>query len=170
MPPRSPGANVSDAAFYSKPRFDLTLAALQEVARIVKDVPGVKPLMWVTAGFRPPSGSHEDLARAMRDLAAAKVMLYPVDARGVLPEIHAFTDAQNLGEFAEQTGGRAYFNNNDTAAFLRAALEDSREGYLLTYAPRDYRQDGSDHKVRLDSSRKGVTLRYRPGYVADHAP
>ena len=70
-----------------------------------------------------------------------------------------------MKELAEQTVGRAYYN--DTAALVRAALDDSREGYVLTDASRDYRQDGSVHQVRLKVSRKGVELRYRPGYFAD---
>jgi len=143
-----------------------TLDAFKAIARIMKEAPGEKNLLWVTAGFPSLSGSHEDIQDAMRDLAAAKLMLYPVDARGVLGG-PLFANAMNLSEFAEQTGGRVYFNSNDTAGFLRAALEDSREGYVLTYAPRDYRQDGSAHQVRIKISRKGIELRYRPGYVAD---
>jgi hypothetical protein len=33
--------------------------------------------------------------------------------------------------------------------------------------PKDYREDGSFHILRLTTSRRGVELRYRPGYVAD---
>ena len=41
------------------------------------------------------------------------------------------------------------------------------DGYVLTYAPRDYRLNGSTHLVSLKTSRKGIRLRYRPAYVAD---
>jgi VWFA-related protein len=72
-----------------------------------------------------------------------------------------------MEELAEQTGGRAYHDDNGLSALARAALEDSREGYVLTYAPANYKQDRSAHKVELRTSRKGIELRYRPGYIAD---
>jgi VWFA-related protein len=164
MPVRSPSTGpLPDQRLLS------TLDAFKAIARIMKEAPGEKNLLWVTAGFRVLSRFHPDVQDAMRDLAAAKLMLYPIDARGVLAG-QGFASAQALAEFAGQTGGRVYSNSNDTAAFLRAALDDSREGYVLTYAPRDYKQDGSAHQVQLKTDRKGVQLRYRPGYVADRAP
>jgi VWFA-related protein len=178
---QAPGGGMSQGKMASMPvrppstgplpdrRLLTTLDAFKAIARIMKEAPGEKNLLWVTAGFRVLAGFHPDVQDAMRDLAAAKLMLYPIDARGVLAG-QGFAHAQALREFAEQTGGRVYFNSNDTAAFLRAALDDSREGYVLTYAPRDYKQDGSAHRVELRTDRKGVQLRYRPGYVADRAP
>jgi hypothetical protein len=38
---------------------------------------------------------------------------------------------------------------------------------LLTFVPKDYVEDGSFHGLRITTLRKGVTLRYRPGYGAD---
>jgi VWFA-related protein len=170
--PPSPLPLPPDAAAHPSmnQRLLSTLDAFKAIARIMKEAPGEKNLLWVTAGYTALAGSHDDIKSAMRDLAAAKLMLYPIDARGVISGLHDLVQAQNLWEFAEQTGGRVYFNSNDVASFLRAALEDSREGYVLTYAPRDYREDGSAHQVQLKTERKGVQLRYRPGYVADRAP
>jgi hypothetical protein len=48
-----------------------------------------------------------------------------------------------------------------------SALEDSRKGYVLTYAPSDLQDDGKFHGIRLRTARRGVPLRYRPGYYAD---
>jgi VWFA-related protein len=147
-------------------RLSRTLDALRAIAGIMKNAQGEKNLLWVTAGFPPPT-SHRDIEGAMRELAAAKLMLYPVDARGVLASFQASVNVESMKELAEQTGGRIFYNDNDTAALVRGAMDDSREGYVLTYAPRDYRQDGSAHQVLLKTSRKGVELRYRPGYFAD---
>jgi VWFA-related protein len=156
------------AGFAQELRLSRTLDALQAIARIMKDAQGEKNLLWVTAGFPPPA-SHQGIESAMRELAAAKLMLYPVDARGILASFQATVNVDSMKELAEQTGGRVFYNDNDTGALVRAALDDSREGYVLTYAPRDYRQDGSAHQVRLKTARKGVELRYRPGYFADSA-
>ena len=152
-------------------RLALTLGALAEVARNMRGVPGEKNLLWVTGGFPPPE-DHQDIEAVTRQLAAAKVMLYPIDARGLIaclgpcpPEVNL--NIASMEELAEQTGGRAYHDDNGLSALARAALEDSREGYVLTYAPANYKQDRSAHKVELRTSRKGIELRYRPGYIAD---
>jgi VWFA-related protein len=157
------------AAFFEEQRMFRTMDALKAIARIMKAAPGEKNLLWVTAGFGLPNDRHA-IQTTMGDLAAAKLMLYPIDARGVLMNSGAYLTAKYLGDIAELTGGRAYINSNDVAGQVRDALDDSREGYFLTYAPRGYRQDGSPHLVQLKTARKGVKLRYRPGYVADRAP
>ena len=74
-----------------------------------------------------------------------------------------------MEEVAELTGGRAFHDDNGIGAhaLARSAPDDAREGYVLTYTPNNYREDGSLHKVLLRTSRKGVELRYRPGYVAN---
>jgi VWFA-related protein len=153
-------------------RLAITLAAFQTIAGEMKDVPGEKSLLWITGGFPPPD-DHQSIADGTRALAAARVMLYPVDARGLVacpggqcpPWINSHI--ASMEEMAEQTGGRAFHDGNDLALFARAALDDSREGYLLTYSPSRYKQDGSAHVVEIRTSRKGVRLRYRPGYFAD---
>ena len=146
-----------------------TMDALKAIARIMKAAPGEKNLLWVTAGFGLPNDRHA-IQSTMGELAAAKLMLYPIDARGILMTSAAYLSAKYLDDIAELTGGRAYINSNDVAGLVRDALDDSREGYFLTYAPRDYRQDGSTHLVQLKTRRKGVKLRYRSGYIADRAP
>ena len=108
----------------------------------------------------------------MHELTAARVALYPIDARGLIACIGACAPEVNLNiasmeDVAEQTGGRAYHDDNGLSALARAAIDDSREGYVLTHTPGNYRQDGSTHTVQLKTSRKGVELRYRPGYIAE---
>lgn len=41
------------------------------------------------------------------------------------------------------------------------------DGYVLTFVPRDYLDDGSFHELRVKTSRRHVELHYRMGYVAD---
>ncbi len=141
----------------------LTLDALTEVARLVKGAPVEKNLIWITAGFTPSGRMHDEIRRTMQTLADAKILLYPVDARGVLSSSQAFNQAMALGELAEQTGGKVFMNSNDTASFIRDAIEDSRQGYMLTYTPTNVKEV-SAHVIKIDTSRKGVSLRYRPGY------
>ena len=71
----------------------------------------------------------------------------------------------NLRELAEQTGGQVYMNSNDTSSFIHDAIEDSREGYVLTYTPKDIKEVAT-HVIKLETSRRGISLRYRPGYLS----
>jgi VWFA-related protein len=171
-------------------RFLWTLQALRTIAADLKKIPGEKNLVWLMSGFRIES--YEDVARTMRELAAAQVVLYPVDVSGLklLPPPRGMgpvpwqkagrgggagrgpvspvqAESEGMYELAELTGGRVYDDSNDLAGLIRAAIEDSREGYALTYAPNNYQKDGSKHAVKVRTERKGLELRYRPGYFAD---
>jgi len=103
------------------------------------------------------------------DLNSANVNLYPVDARGLSSDPRAHINIAVMRQFAEDSGGRAYANKNDLAASIRAALDDSRIGYVLTYSPSDYGNDGTRHNIKIRTSRRGISLRYRPGYTASSA-
>ena len=170
-------------------RFLWTLQALRTIATDLKNIPGEKNLVWLTRGFRIES--YEDVARTMRELAAAQVVVYPVDMSGLkllpppgmnpLPwrqsgrgsgegRVQASAvqaKSEGMYELAELTGGRVFDDSNDLSGLIRAAIEDSREGYALTYAPSNYQKDGSAHEVKVRTERKGLDLRYRPGYFAD---
>lgn len=106
-----------------------------------------------------PGGSLSALyERAMEALKNAQVAVYPVDVRGLvstLPNEDAtYSGALNgpgIGEaassrswlqaetvhsmvnFAEMTGGRAYYNSNDLTAGFKRAADDSSSYYLLGY-------------------------------------
>jgi VWFA-related protein len=157
---------------FEEERLAATLAAFTRIARNMKDVRGEKSLLWVTGGFLPPE-DHKDIETATHALASSNVILFPIDARGLIacpggacpPEVNLAI--ASMEEVAELTGGRAFHDDNGISALARAALDDSREGYVLTYTPNNYKQDGSSHKVQLRTSRKGVELRYRPGYIAN---
>jgi len=153
-------------------RQEITLDAFRRIARRMKGMPGEKSLLWMTAGFIPSNDPH-GLYEVIRQLRDAKVRLYPIDARGliacpVLPcPPPVYLPVGMMRELAAQTGGRAFYDSNALAALARAALDDARQGYLLTYVPSNYRRDGLAHTVQLQVSRKGIELRYRSGYVAD---
>jgi VWFA-related protein len=163
------------AAIRQRQRILDTLNALTAIARLVKGAPGQKNLLWLSAGFPlrlDGSGAgaesfHDEASRTTRELNAANLTIYPIDARGLSPSPRAYINIGAMQELAEQTGGKAYYNSNDLASLVRSALEDSRRGYVLTYAPSDLRDDGKFHGIRLRTTRRGVQLRYRPGYYAD---
>jgi hypothetical protein len=104
---------------------------------------------------------------AIRELTAARVSLYPVCLISPVAPVGAYGRVDGVCELAELTGGRAYYSGDSLADLLVSAMNDSREGYSLSYAPNDYRNDGSAHEVKLRTDRKSVELRYRSGYFAD---
>jgi VWFA-related protein len=140
--------------------------ALIDMAHYLKDIPGEKNLLWVATGFPPPPDMQE-VVPAIRELAAARVSLYPVCLISPLARVRAYDRVDGVRELAELTGGRAYYSGDSLAELLVAAMNDSREAYSLSYAPNNYQKDGSAHEVKLRTERKGLELRYRPAYFAD---
>jgi len=146
-----------------------TLEGFQQIAQRLNGIPGRKSLIWITGSFPftidtgtntiSTGVSWDGYMRAMQMLNAANVVLYPVDARGLviadqadasmhltgkalatLPDSmnaasrdHADTLA-TMRAFAEMTGGRAYLNRNDLERALREANEDGASYYMLSYA------------------------------------
>lgn len=161
-----------------------TLEALSHIATGLADIPGQKNLIWLSSGFpleswsatRNPAGGVSTIGRSQsfqreaqrmtNELNAANMNLYAVDARGLSISSRAHINIGVMQQFAEETGGKAYVNTNDLARSVRAAIDDSRIGYVLTYSPDNYGDDGTRHRIQIKTSRRGVDLRYRPGYSA----
>lgn len=121
------------AALNTEARAQATMAALTAIASHVADIPGRKNLLWITSNL-PLSG---EAITAI--LSRANIVAYPVDARGLLPQMPQGNiegvmdaDAYAKGELgappamssqpvgipamermADDTGGRALVNTND---------------------------------------------------------
>lgn len=65
-----------------------------------------------------------------------------------------------------QTGGRLYLAENyqDTRAAFTAIADELRNQYLIGFYIAGDKRDGKYHKLKLQSARKGVVIRSRPGY------
>lgn len=68
-----------------------------------------------------------------------------------------------LSTLALDTGGVA-LTSNDMSGALGTIEQSSAGYYLMTYAPQDL-PDGNYHSVALKCARRGVTIRYRRGFV-----
>ena len=182
------GSRLAEAA--NADRGAETMAALQQIAAHVANVPGRKNLVWLTANL-PFSGA--DMAHV---LSPANIAVYPVDARGLLGQSATvlagpwgtadFDDvsgasghmdnmpaqsAQPIGiatmqKIADETGGQAFVNTNDIAGAIRKAVEDSAVTYTLGFYIDASALDGKFHEIKVQSKRKDVTLRYPKGYFA----
>ena len=73
---------------------------------------------------------------------------------------------------ADQTGGRAFYFNNDLESSIRTAISDAEVSYMLGFYPSENGFDGKFHNLDVKVARKDVEVRHRNGYFAvkDQAP
>lgn len=142
-----------------------------------------------------PGGSLSILyERTMEALNQAQVSVYPVDVRGLVSTSPAgdatysgnlsgpgFADAaagrswlqtssvQSLENFAEMTGGRAFFNNNDVSTGFQRAADDSSSYYLLGYYVDNLNTKPGWRKLQVQVARKDVEVHARTGFLVTNA-
>jgi VWFA-related protein len=172
---------------------DEKLAAIESLARMLRDVPGRKSVIHFTSGVERTGIENQAQLRATVDAAnRANVSLYTLDARGLaaLPPGGDASSAspagtalytgqavrsqlsslqgsrETLATLATDTGGRSFFDLNDFAPAFREVQEDNSSYYLLGYTPSNTRSDGRYRRIRVELTRPGLTVRARPGYYA----
>jgi VWFA-related protein len=132
-----------------------------------------------------------DYQSTWQALNDANVALYPVDMHGLqntsMPTASYQTrrggdtakqlgkfandkqnrNADNIGTFqtfAGETGGKAFFNDNDLVAGFRQAVDDTRSSYMLGY----YLEDNAElgwHKLQVEVAHSGAHIRSRAGFL-----
>jgi VWFA-related protein len=190
-------------------RVTMTLDALSQLARYLTAIPGKKNLIWFSGSF--PIGLSPDamLSTQLRDvrdysidmqrtsalLSAARVSVYPVDARGLMTaptgdssytpplstlqgvanDNNTFTtqtsqDQGTMSTIAAETGGRAYINSNGLKDAVEKIVAEGSSYYAVSYVPPE--ETGSKHgddfrkvEVKVDGSK--YQLSYRRGYYTD---
>jgi hypothetical protein len=125
-----------------------------------------------------------------------QIALYPIDIRGItssdvfgpnmgvnnygesmlLPEgmqreMREFGDElqanhSTMGELAERTGGKAFYNTNDFGKAVRSSMDDGSTYYTLSYYPSDKNWNGKFRKISVRLNSSDARLRYRLGYFA----
>ena len=134
-----------------------TLGALDQTIRDAATVPGRKLLFFISDGFLVNS-NYTDMSNAIRALgsgaARAGVVIYSIDARGLVVtlvndgtssdpsgrllrasqgEVFAFQDPLNA--LAQDSGGRALFNNNELYTAVENGLKETSSYYSLGWTP-----------------------------------
>jgi VWFA-related protein len=71
-----------------------------------------------------------------------------------------------LSEFARQTGGLFFENNNDLLKELRQAVADGREYYVLSYVPENKTTDGTYRKIVVTVKDPKLRVKAKAGYWA----
>lgn len=171
-----------------------TLGALDQTIRDAANVPGRKLLFFISDGFLVDS-NYADMSNAIRSLASsaarAGVVIYSIDARGLVVtlvddrtgadptgrllrasqgEVFAFQDPLNA--LAQDSGGRALFNNNELYTAVENGLKETSFYYLLGWSP-EKTDNGPNKFRRLDLSvigRPELKVRVRKGSFTVEAP
>jgi len=112
---------------------------------------------------------QEAINRALK----ADALIYSI---GIGDRYEFGIDEGALKKLSEQTGGRAFFPNNerDLANAFAQIERDLRERYLIAYSSTNKMRDGAYRKVSIEivnpTVRKdNLKLNYRPGYFAKTA-
>jgi VWFA-related protein len=70
-----------------------------------------------------------------------------------------------IQQLANATGGQSFGRSSNVIANLDRVIEDGRAAYLLSFAP-DTQPDDKYHQLTVAvPARRGITLRYRTGYL-----
>lgn len=179
-------------------RATVNIAALTNIVRSTRYLPGRKSVVFFSDGLsiKRSEGDislcvYNALRRLVDTAARSAVVIYAIDARGVVNQYHisaeddvrpdetlglrsarakGFFESQNgLNFMAENTGGRFIRSNNNLSQALRRVIEDQSRGYyLIGYRPSPETFKGTkfhDIKVRV-RNRPGLTVRSRKGFYS----
>jgi VWFA-related protein len=133
----------------------------------------------------------QEIREAESQLATANIALYPVDLNGLVSGMEssashggsvysdtAVTDRATsqvsalqsshgtMEEVAAQTGGKAYFNQNEIKEGVALAASDEKASYSLGYYPENKKWDGKMRNIKVKVSQGDTQIRYRKGYFA----
>jgi VWFA-related protein len=75
-----------------------------------------------------------------------------------------------MDEIAKDTGGKAFYNNNDLKSAMTRSVERGTSYYSLAYTPEDKVLDSKYRHVEVKLDQPGLKTDYRRGYFALPAP
>lgn len=172
-----------------------TLNSLKVVVKNASGLPGRKLVFLISDGFlldNRNSDSNDRLRLITSAAAAAGVIIYSIDARGLtagLPDASRETSfdpsgrltrgaageltatQDGLNALAADTGGRAFLTSNDLTIGVTQALKETSAYYLLAWRPEDADQH-IQRSRRIEVSVNGrpdLVIRFHHGF-GDSAP
>lgn len=172
-----------------------TLATLENVIRGLRPLPGRKAMVLLSDGFTlggSSQGRFQDLRRITDAATRAGVVIYSIDARGLVTGPASMDASQSgfgfeippgarqrienssieaqrdgLNALAHDTGGFPVFNTNDLNLGFQRVLDDTESYYLLGFEPTSSYRDGRYRKLQVKiPGRPELKIRTRSGYLA----
>jgi VWFA-related protein len=193
-------AFASDETEFNLFNTDRKMAALEDLARSLSSLPEKKAVVYFSGGVsRTGDDNQAQLRSAVNAAVKSNVSFYPVDVTGLqaTPPGGAASaggassgtnlysgatqrtqrDQQISGQdtlvmLAEDTGGKAFMDDNDLVLGIQKAQEDIQSYYILGYYSSDERKDGQFRRVDLKlaqatQQKLQAKLDYRRGYFSD---
>ena len=185
--------------FQQQNAIETTMNAFLGIAWSLSGVPGRKSLIWATGGFpftilspdAVPNGYLSTLyERTMEALSESQISVYPVDIRGLVsssPVGEASRSSKpttrqinnrawlqqssidSLNEFADMTGGKAFYNTNDLASSFKRAADDASSYYLLGYYLDTHNNHAGWRQLKVKVDKKDTEVRARKGFFVTNA-
>jgi VWFA-related protein len=172
-----------------------TLSTLEGVIRRLRDLPGRKMLVLLSDGFFLGGSSSSqifDMRRITDAATQAGVVIYSIDARGLVASVPGGDASQpsgfspenpgareriemnavqakldGLNALAADTGGKLLYNSNDLNLGLQRVLDENEAYYVLAYEPAVSYRDGRFRKIEVRiADRPELKVRTRKGYFA----
>lgn len=189
-------AFVADETEFNILNTDQKLAALEDAAKLLKNLPEKKVLVYLSGGVNKTGIDNQaQLEASINAMYKSNVTLYSVDVRGLMADppggaagkagsrgAGAFNGAnynaqraqindsqETLSTLATETGGKAYFDSNDLAAGIQMAQQSVSSYYILGYYATNLKEDGRYRRisVKLTNGNTSARLEHRQGYYAD---
>lgn len=133
--------------------------------------------------------------RTMKALTDGQISVYPVDVRGIITRGEGeatpqgllnragstslaqmnnrvwllSNTIQSLNEFADMTGGKAFYNSNDLAGSFKRAADDSSSYYLVGYYLDTKNNHAGWRQLKVGVEKKDVEVRARKGFFVTKA-
>ena len=80
---------------------------------------------------------------------------------------NAVREQENVRHIAEQTGGKALFDNNGFSEAIERDIRNGSNYYTLSYIPTDAKYDGNFRAIDIQVKGKDYRLTFRRGYYAE---
>jgi VWFA-related protein len=168
-----------------------TLLILKGLVRRMSAMPGTRTIVMVSPGFYLVNDHRIDEMDVINTAIRNNVVISSLDARGLYSltpggnadtptgvidpntmnikanyeRQAALANMDVLEEFAEDTGGAFFHDNNDFAGGLKLVATQPEYIYVLGFAPRDLKLDGSYHKLKIVlKNGAGLDMQARRGY------
>ncbi|HEV2399957.1 MAG TPA: VWA domain-containing protein [Candidatus Sulfotelmatobacter sp.] len=184
----------SGGVYAAQERYQLSIAALQQIAERELTLPGRKIVLWISPGWPLLSGAsnystskqEQEVFDAITTLSTllrqARITLYSIDPLGTDDFNRAFNwkaylkpvsspyqaEYGNLAlqVLAVQSGGLVLTNRNDLAEMLRLCLADIQSYYEMSCSVPNSGKKDAYHHLEVRVAKPDVTARTREGYYS----
>jgi VWFA-related protein len=193
--PDTQAAFVADETEFNIFNTDQKLAAIEDAAKMLKQFPEKKALIYFSGGIsRTGLDNEAQLQASINAAARANVSIFAIDARGLMGDPpggaasvagsrgtgiyngsvfnaqrqSVLSSQDTLYTLADETGGKAFFDTNDIESGIEKTQEAMSSYYLLGYYSTNSALDGKYRKINVKLNKKIVAkVEHRQGYYAD---